>query len=169
MFPKQSSGRQLWGRSRKADVLMSASDPLRTLATGRSLPRMARSALQFAALAIVASSSIASVPPPAPNSWTRIAWQCPSQERSSIEIEQLAQGDTGYQTRVIAVVISGRKVSPATIAGLEELVGRRNFLRPVGGYCDQSGEVIGIEEKASGLKASEAGWRAFRIPYTPLR
>ena len=128
---------------------------------------MVRSALPFAALATVASSAIATAPPPAPKHWTRIAWECPGRERSFIEIEQLAQGSSGYQTRVVGLVISGRKVNPATIAGLEELVARRNYLRPVGGYCERAGEMIGIEELANGPKASEAGWRAFHIPYAP--
>jgi hypothetical protein len=159
-------------RHSKADVrsscrLMSASDPLPTFATERSLRRVTRSALPFAALVTVASSAIATTPPPAPKSWTRIAWECPGQERSFIEIEQFAQGSSGYQTKVLGLVISGRKVNSATVAGLHELIARRNFLRPVGGYCERAGESIGIEELGNGPKRSEAGWRDFRIPYPP--
>ena len=148
-------------------MLVSAFDPLRTLATDRSLERMVRLALAFSALVTVASSAIATVPPPAPSQWTRIAWECPGRERSFIEIEQLAQGSSGYETKVVGLVISGQKINPATVAGLAELVARRNYLRPVGGYCDTGGEMIGIEELASGPKKSEAGWRAFHIPYAP--
>ena len=150
---------------------MSEFDPLRTLATEHSLAPMARPVVltALAALVSVASSVAATVPPPAPNKWTRIAWECPGQQRSFIEIEQLAQGSSGYQTKVVALVISGRKINPATVAGLEDLAARRNYLRPVGGYCDRDGEMIGIEEMASGPKKAEDGWRAFRIPYAPRR
>ena len=130
---------------------------------------MLRSALAFAALAAVASFATATVPPPAPSNWTRIAWECPGRERSFIEIEQLAQGSSGYQTKVVELVISGQKIDPATVAGLGELVARRNHLRPVTGYCDTGGEMFGIEELASGPKKSEAGWRAFHVPYAPRR
>jgi hypothetical protein len=55
--------------------------------------------------------------------------------------------------------------SSATVAGLPEMVARRNFLRPVGGYCETSGESFGVEELASGAKKKEAAWRAFRFAY----
>ena len=148
---------------------MSASDPLRTLGIRHSLAPMVRSGvlIAYAALLNVATSATATTLPPAPNKWTRIAWECPGQQRSFIEIEQLAQGSSGYQTKVVALVISGRKIDPATVAGLEELAARRNYLRPVGGYCEKGGEVIGIEELANGPKKAEAGWRRFHIRYTP--
>ena len=120
----------------------------------------------FGAIVGVASSGRATPPPPpAPHKWTKIGWECPGQERSFIEIEQLAQGSSGYQTRVVGLVISGRKIDPATVAGLEELMARRNYLRPVGGYCDRGGETFGIEELANGPKKAEAGWRRFDVRY----
>lgn len=96
-----------------------------------------------------------------------MAWECPGRQRSSVEIEQIAQGSSGYQTKVVGLVISGRKINPATIAELEQIVSRRNFLRPAGGYCQGGGEMIGIEELANGPKAAEAGWRSFYVPYGP--
>ena len=94
-----------------------------------------------------------------------MGWECPGRQRSFVEIEQVAQGSSGYQTKVVSLVISGRKIGPATVAGLENIVSRRNFLRPVGGYCEGGGEMIGIEELASGPKEAEAGWRSFYVPY----
>lgn len=96
-----------------------------------------------------------------------MAWECPDRQRSFVEIEQVAQGSSGYQTKVVGLVISGRKINPSTIEGLEEMAARRNFLRPVGGYCQSGGETIGIEELANGPKEAEAGWRGFYIPYKP--
>lgn len=149
---------------------MSANDPLRTFATLHNVARMVRSVvlIGFGAMISIASSASATPPPPpAPHNWTKIGWECPGQKRSFIEIEQLGQGSSGYQTKVVGLVISGRKVDPATVAGLKELVERRNYLRPVGGYCDGNAEMIGIEELASGPKKAEAGWRSLRIPYAP--
>ena len=124
--------------------------------------------IAFGAIVSFSSSALATPPPPpAPRNWTKIGWQCPGQERSFIEIEQVAQGSSGYQTRVVGLVISGRKIEPAKVAGLEEMAARRNYLRPVSGYCDTGGEMIDIEELASGAKKAEAGWRSFRIPYAP--
>lgn len=124
----------------------------------------------LAALATLASSAMATPPaPPAPHTWVRMAWECPGRERSFIEIEQVAQGSVGYQTKVVGLVISGRKINPATIAGLGEVLARRNFLRPAGGYCERGGETIGIEELANGPKKAEAGWRRFHIPYLAPR
>ena len=151
---------------------MSAFDPLRTLTREHNLARMVRSTvlIAFAAPLLAVASASATVPPPAPNAWTTVAWECPGRERSFIEIEQLAQGDSGYKTKVARVVIAGRKIDPATVSGLSAMTARRNYLRIVGGYCEGAGELIGIEELvASGPKASEAGWRAFQIPYAPSR
>src|ERR1044071_5884221 len=106
---------------------------------------MVRSAVLVASIALVTAASSAAAtpppPPPAPHTWVRMAWECPGQRRSFVEIEQLAQGSSGYQTKVIGLVISGRRVNPATIAGLDEIVTRRNFLRPGGGYCGNDGEM----------------------------
>ena len=125
--------------------------------------------MAFAAPLLIVGSASATLPPPAPNAWARIAWQCPGRERSFIEIEQLAQGSSGYQTIVTRLVIAGRKIDPAKVTGLLEMTARRNYLRLVGGYCDSGGELVGIEELANGPKKAEAGWRAFEIPYPPSR
>ena len=151
---------------------MSAFDPLRTLRHEHNLAGMVRPTvlIAFAATLLVVASASAHVPPPAPKAWTTVTWECPGRPRSFIEIEQLAQGDLGYQTKVTRLVIAGRKIDPASVAGLSEMTARRNYLRIVGGYCEGRGELIGIEELvASGPKSSEAGWRAFRIPYAPSR
>lgn len=105
--------------------------------------------------------------PPAPHTWARISWQCPGHQRSSIEIEQLAQGESGYRTSIVALSIAGREIDPVTVVGLADVLARRNFLRPAGGYCERTGEVIGIEELASGPKKDQAGWRRFYVPYGP--
>ena len=133
---------------------------------------MANRATAIALLALVnvpVAANAEPPPPPAPLSWVRIAWQCPGRQRSSLEIEQLAQGSSGYQTKVVGLVISGRKINPTTVAGLKDIIARRNFLRPVGGYCEGIGELIGIEEMANGPKSGEAGWRSFHIPYALRR
>jgi hypothetical protein len=122
--------------------------------------------IALTALANVASSARATPPPPpAPHTWVRIGWECPNHQRSFLEVEQLAQGDLGYKTRVVALVISGRSMDPATMPGFQEMAARRNFLRLVGGYCERSGETIAIEELANGPKSAEAGWRNFYIAY----
>ena len=66
---------------------------------------------------------------------------------------------------MVGLTIAGRKIDPATVRGLDELLTRRNYLRPVGGYCSYLGENFAIEELASGPKAAEAGWRSFYIAY----
>ena len=68
---------------------------------------------------------------------------------------------------MLELVISGKKISPMTVEGLDAMVARRNFLRPVGGYCERIGERVGIEELASGPKSGEAAHRNFYIPYVP--
>lgn len=119
----------------------------------------------FAALAGTAPVSATPPPPPAPHWWVKTAWECPGQRRSFIEIEQIAEGETGYRTKVVGLVIAGRTIDPASVVGLAELAARRNNLRIAGGFCDRGGESFGIEELASGRKASESGWRNFRVPY----
>jgi hypothetical protein len=69
-----------------------------------------------------------------------------------VEIEQEAQGSAGYLARVVGLTIAGRKIDPPTVKGLDELLTRRNYIRPVGGYCDRRGENFGIEELASGRR-----------------
>jgi hypothetical protein len=104
-------------------------------------------------------------PPPAPLKWTRLAWVCPGRERSSIEFEILAQGDSGYRLRVTELQINGLQVDPATVEGLQSIVARRNYVRLAGGYCERTGELIGVEEMASGADAHESGWRSLFVPY----
>jgi hypothetical protein len=62
-------------------------------------------------------------------------------------------------------MLNGRKIDPASVPELAQILERRNFLRIAGGYCERSGEVIGIEELATGPKAREAGWRRIFVPY----
>jgi len=129
---------------------------------------MIRSSALIALIALANVASLAEAtppPPPAPHTWVRMSWECPNHQRSFLELEQLAEGDLGYKTKVVALVISGRSVNPVTVPGLEEMAARRNFLRLVGGYCEKSGETIAVEERANGPKSAEAGWRNFYIPY----
>jgi len=97
--------------------------------------------------------------------WDRGAWECPHRRRSSIEIEILAQGERGYGLRVTELKVDGHKIDPTKVAGLQEILARRNYLRIAGGYCERTGETIGIEELANGPKKDEAGWRRLYIPY----
>jgi hypothetical protein len=78
-----------------------------------------------------------------------------------------AQGSAGHATKVTELTIAGRQIDPATVEGLDELLTRRNFIRPVGGYCDYHGENFVVEELASGPKAGEAGRRNFHFAYSP--
>jgi hypothetical protein len=97
----------------------------------------------------------------------RVGWQCPGRERSFVEIEQEAQGSSGYSSRVVGLTIAGRVIDPATVVGLDELLKRRNYLRLVGGYCDHLGETFAIKTFASGGKADNAGRQNFYVGYLP--
>jgi hypothetical protein len=145
---------------------MSALDPLRTLRHEHNLARTGRPniLIAFPAPLLVVASASASVPPPAANTWSTIAWEGPGRERSLFEIEQRA-GPSGYQIKVSRLVIAGRKIEPARVSGLLEMTPSRNYLRLVGGYCDAGDELIGIEDFAT----SAPKWRYFQIPYAPSR
>ena len=124
-----------------------------------------RATILLASLVLSTAAPSTPPPPPAPLTWSRSAWQCPGKERSAIEIESLAEGESGYRLRVTELKINGRDMDPATVPELAPILARRNFLRLAGGYCERSGEVIGIEELANGPKSGEAGWRRIYVPY----